>query len=117
MDECRTGDLVLELTSEEAVVPDGVGYDGDDVSISDGVGVVGEGEILAYYCGSVDISGYIDVDGVYYRPFDLRTRMAMYYGAGVIVIGCSGRITDCCGWFWLPPYEEKSDNCSECCYG
>ena len=36
-DECRTGDLVLELTSEEAVIPDGVGYDGDDVSVSDGI--------------------------------------------------------------------------------
>ena len=89
--------MVLELTSEEAVVPDGVGYDGDDVSISDGVGVVGEGEVLLQDCGSVNISGYIDVYGVSNRPFDLRARMAVYDGAGVIVIRGGGGVP---GWWW-----------------
>lgn len=112
MDECRTGDLVLESTSEEAVIPDGVGYDGDDVSVSDGVGVMGEGEVLPDDGSSVDISGYIDVNGVSNRPLDLRARMAVYDGAGVIVIRGGGGVS---GWWWCwsGVYEVKCDDCGD----
>ena len=103
-DKCRTGNLVPELTSEQSIVTDGVGNDGDDVGVAYGVGVMGEGEILPEDGRCVDISGYIDVDGVNDCPLDLRLRMAMYDGAGVVVI-CSG-----CGvarWLgcWSGVYE------------
>ena len=100
-----SGDLVLEGAGKQSIVPYRIRYDGNEVCVAYGVGMVGEGEILLDDGGSVDISGYIDVNGVSNSSFDLRARMAMYYGAGVIVIGCSGRFTNCCGWFWLPPYE------------
>lgn len=59
--------------------------------------MVGDGEILAYNCGSVDLRGDIDVNGVHYCPFNLRARMAVYDGAGVVVIGSGGGVA---GWWW-----------------
>ena len=60
--------------------------------------------------------GYIDVDGVDYCPFDLRAGMAMYDGAGVIVIGGGGCVA---GWWWcwFGVYEVKCDDCGDSCDG
>lgn len=104
MDKCWTCNLVLERASEESIVADGVGNDCDEVGVSDGVRVVGEDEILAYYCSGVDISGDIDVDGVEYCPLDLRLRVAMYDGAGIVVI-CSGCGVTCWLGCWSGVYE------------
>ena len=111
-DECRTGNLVLELTSEESIVPYCIGYDGDDVGVADGVGVMGQSEVLAYYCGGVDIWGNCYMYGVDYCPLDLALRMAMYDGASVIVIRGGGGVP---GWWrcWSCVYEIKRDDCGD----
>lgn len=104
--------MVLELTSEQSIVAYCIRYDGDDVGIADGVGVVGEGEILAYYCGGVDIWWNCYVDGVDYCPLDLLARVAMYDGAGVVVVGGSGCVA-CWLGCWSGEDEVKCDECSD----
>ena len=78
--------------------------------------MVGEGEVLAYYCGGVDIWWNCYVYGVSNSSFDLLARMAMYDGAGVVVVGGSCGVA---GWWrcWSGKDEVKRDECGDGCDG